>query len=781
MTELRIDLFGPPAVAAGDQRLQHSSRKAMALLAYLAMRAGEQVTRAHLADLLWGESAEEQARTNLRQALSLLRKLFREAGHDPLMVPFDQVLLQPEGIEIEARALLRDEAGTDVERLAAGPAFLEGFSVPAAGFESWMTAQRLAVEARLCDTLEQAAEAARQAGDAAGASRRLALVLQRDPLRETAQRAQMAALAALGRSDAALAQYETCRELLRATLQTEPQAETQALARQIRGSRRRPQDRAALEADGDGPAVFDRYPAAAPACLYHRPARSHRPDLISRIAFPDAEAALHGALELQRQLAEAAALEIAVLPDLGRADEEAQAAALLALAQPGDIIVVPEIYRLFASWSPFSFEQAPGPGAEAAEGPIYRLLSEMPRHRLQVAPATTQPEARLDDALSLVVLPFRDHSPQAPDLALGDVLAEEITGRVARFRGLTVAAPSAAQTCRALHLTAERIRERLGVNYLADGSLRLQDDKLHVSLSLADLRTGTLIYSDRFEGSLARLFDLQGRLVDRIATAIVRKAEGAEVARAQRAPTADMAAYQWYLRGLAAHRRAGISPENARHAFAHFTEAIGLDPDFAKALAWRICSVSWYAPEYFVSPGLQEIHRALAIDEYDAEVQRIAGALHLYRGDYEDGIAHMERAVALNPSDAYLLATSAVYWAYSGEPENGLKHIERAMQLDPFLPVWCVEDHGVVLYSMEDFEGAAQSLQRLACPTPRALGYLAAARSALGDEAGAEKAVARIRHIARRYSVDEFMTTNYFRRPADKAALRARLHQAGLP
>ena len=105
MSRLVLSLFGPLRVTLDAEPVTgFESDKVRALLAYLAMRAGEQVTRAHLADLLWGESAEEQARTNLRQALSLLRKLFREAGHDPLMVPFDQVLLQPEGIEIEAAA-----------------------------------------------------------------------------------------------------------------------------------------------------------------------------------------------------------------------------------------------------------------------------------------------------------------------------------------------------------------------------------------------------------------------------------------------------------------------------------------------------------------------------------------------------------------------------------------------------------------------------------------------------------------------------------------------------
>lgn len=177
---------------------------------------------------------------------------------------------------------------------------------------------------------------------------------------------------------------------------------------------------------------------------------------------------------------------------------------------------------------------------------------------------------------------------------------------------------------------------------------------------------------------------------------------------------------------------------------------------------------------------MAEIHHALAIDENDPEVQRIAGALHLYRGDYEEGIQHLEKAVELNPSDAYLLATSAVYWAYYGEPENGLKHIERAMEVDPFLPVWCVEDHGAVLYFMDDFAAAVQSLQRLSFPTPRALSHLAASQIALGDNTAAHKSIGAIKRIDRNYSVGQFMLSSYSRRQEDKTALVARLNKAGL-
>jgi len=772
MGKLCISLFGPPAIIAGQKRYQHSSRKAMALLAYLAMRAGEQITRTHLSDLLWADSAEEQARTNLRQTLSLLRKLFREAGHDPIMVPFDQVVLRPGGIDIDAHSLLMGDGLASAAKLASGPSFLEGFSVPSANFEAWMRAQKFAIEARLCEELEQASDELQRAGDLAGATGSLALVLQLDPSRETAHRKQMRVLAALGRSDAALAQYDACRKILHNELKTVPDTKTRELAAQIRASRLVPQK------ENEPADAFDRYPAKEPAVVCYAPASSDARHLVTRQVFPDSEAALHGALELVRQVADPGALVVAVVPKAtqGR-DDETEAARLLELAGPGEIFVASGIYAQFDSWSPFSFVPS---AAKNSDNVIYRLVSEMPRHRLQVLPATAVPKTRIRDKFSIVVLPLRDYSPKASDFALGDVLAEEITGRLARFRGLTVASPSAAQTCRAFRLGEAQIRDTLGVNYLVDGSVHRNGNELRVNLALTDLRDMTLVHSDQFEGGFARLFDYEGRLIDRIATSIVRNTEQTEVERAHRVPTPDMGAYEWYLRGLASHRRAGISPQNARDAFAHFTKAIELDADFARALAWRICAVGWYAPEYFVSPGLKQIHYALSIDEHDAEVRRIAGALHLYRGDYEDGIRHIERAVALNPSDAYLLATSAVYWAYDGQPEGGLKHIERAMQLDPFLPVWCVEDHGVVLYTMEDFDGAIRSLQRLSFPTPRALCYLAAAQTATSDVAGARKSIERIRHISREYSADELMLTNYYRRKADKDALRARLNQAGL-
>ena len=217
---MRIQLFGSPVILVGDRRFAHRSRKAMALLAYLAMRADEHVSRAHLAALLWSDSGEEQARANLRQTLSQLRKLFRDAGRDPIMVPFDQVVLHSEAIEIDARQLLNAPSDISLQGLETQPAFLEGFTLCAPEFETWMTSQRNKIRSRLSELLKTAADRACTQGQYATAAEHLSLALTIDPLQEAAHRSLMQALNALGRTDAALSQFEACRKILARELQS---------------------------------------------------------------------------------------------------------------------------------------------------------------------------------------------------------------------------------------------------------------------------------------------------------------------------------------------------------------------------------------------------------------------------------------------------------------------------------------------------------------------------------------------------------------------------------
>lgn len=755
---MRIEVLGSPAILANGQRFEHPARKAMALLVYLAMRADEHLSRSHLASLLWADSAEEQARANLRQTLSQLRKLFQAVGRNPILMPFDKIVLLSQGIEVDAPSILATLDQRSTADLAALSPFAEGLAVQAPEFESWAAAQRRMIQGRLVAHLRQRAAAARDAGRHAEVVEALSLALSKDRLQEDLHRDLMTSMAALGRSDEALQQYELCRAVLRRDLQVDPESATRALAATIRAQR---QLRAAE--DRQAP-VFSRYPAATPALVtidgVGRTVTTQR--------FASAAEALGHALTVLRSAPQPRTTRIVV------SGQEAEA---MQHVEPGQVTVTADVVAQFRHWSPFSFDA----GRTLPDGRVtHRLLSELAHHRLQVLPTRPEPAPAEVPEFSVAVLPFHDLTRAASDLSLGELLAEEILHRLSRHRGLTVAAPSAGQAFRSLGHALDKARQMLGVTYLVDGRILRDAERLVVHLTLTDLRQDRLIFSHRFDGLFPGLLLDQNDLADQIASVLFHKTQGAEMQRAERAPTADAGAFEWYLRGLSDHRRSGISPDYARSAFANFSRAIDLDPHFARAIAWRLCAVSWYDPDFLVTPGVAQIQQALSLADDDAEVHRVAGALCMQRAEHDQGIFHLERAIDLNPSDAYLLATSAVYWAYNGMPDRGLPHIDRAMKLDPFLPAWCVEDHGIVLYAMEDYGGAIRSLRRLSAPSLRSMAYLAAALVASGQTDEGKAVVARIRQMASSFTTDDVLSTAYYRRPEDRDRLRYRLAKAGL-
>jgi adenylate cyclase len=731
---MRIELFGAPAIRIGEDRYEHRSRKAMALLAYLAMRADEHLPRSHLAALLWGDSGEEQARANLRQTLSQLRKLFKQAGHDPIMVPFDKVVLATDDVTIDARSVLNGGISVEPRVLAGWPEFLEGFSVGAPEFDRWMAAQRSAIRSRLIEGLEKAASDAARENKHAAASENLSIALKLDPLHEALHRRLMESLAAQGKSDEALAQYNACRNLLGHELQIEPDAETRELAGRIRANRRK----AATEQTKS----FRRYPSANPVLVFALSQEQYGPGFGVPDRYENAEIALRGALNAMRREQGSETTGFGVVNDTGDAERDRNSAReLLAACRGGEIIVDPAIYEQFENWSPFAFERMPTDQGEEAG---YRLLSEMPPDRFQVVPNVESPEVTPTTEFSVAVMPFQDRSPYASDYALGDIMAEEITHKLSRFRRLTVASPSACQSFCAKGYSVEDAHKKLGVNYLVDGSIYRSGDHLRVNLALTDLRTNKLIFSDHFDGEFEQIFEHQDNLTDRISNRVFQQSENTEILRAERLPTSQLGAYEWFLRGMAMHRRGRILPEFAPTAFDYFSKAIEMDPEYVQAIAWRICAVSRFAPEYFENPGLAEIHYALTINENDPEVQRIAGSLHIYRGDYEDSVRHIERAAALNPNDAYMHAIAAAHLTFAGMPDKGLTYVERALALDPFIPVWCIESHGIVLYSLGAFPEAIAAIERLWFPTPRALAFQAASQAAIGCINDAKNTIEKI-------------------------------------
>jgi DNA-binding SARP family transcriptional activator/tetratricopeptide (TPR) repeat protein len=225
---------GPPLVLP--------SRKAQALLAFLALPAGRWHSRETLATLFWGEAPEAHARQSLRQALAMLRRTVGDLDPPVLLTRPDALALDAESVAVDVasfEAALRD-GGPDALARAAElyrGDLLDGLDVNEPGFEEWWVVERERLRAGALEGLAKLLRHQTGADSLEAATRTAVRLLAMDPLQEAVHRALMRLYVRQGRRAAALRQYQECVVTLQRELGVDPEEETRQLYRELlRGS-----------------------------------------------------------------------------------------------------------------------------------------------------------------------------------------------------------------------------------------------------------------------------------------------------------------------------------------------------------------------------------------------------------------------------------------------------------------------------------------------------------------------------------------------------------------
>ena len=262
MNKLRIRLLGGVEITGGcDAGPPVLSRKGKALLAYLALQRGRPQSREKLAALLWQDSPEEQARTNLRQTLSSIRKVLNGYKAADLVTDRNQISLTGQDIDLDVTEFEQLVAEATPDALTKAAALykgdlLDGFSLKEDSFETWARAERERLRHLACNALTKLTTHYDEVGDTERCVATAARLLTLDPLREAAHRILMHAYAAQGRHASALKQFEACRDILKRELGVEPEPETVALYHDIRTHRAlalKGEAAAAEKQEADGP------------------------------------------------------------------------------------------------------------------------------------------------------------------------------------------------------------------------------------------------------------------------------------------------------------------------------------------------------------------------------------------------------------------------------------------------------------------------------------------------------------------------------------------------
>jgi TolB-like protein len=265
-------------------------------------------------------------------------------------------------------------------------------------------------------------------------------------------------------------------------------------------------------------------------------------------------------------------------------------------------------------------------------------------------------------------------------------LSDEILNRLTRYPKLRVIARSSSFAFKDSDTELPNIAGLLGVEFLLQGSVRLEGDRLRVTATLID-REGFQVWSDTFENLTDENITVQDEIAKEVAKSLLRRTDGSP----SRRPHSSFEAYQHYFiaREMMIRRPDGFLDASMRH----LNQAIEVDPQFADAYAIRATAFLFNADSPSFDKALflaaqRDIDQALSIDPNSAQAHAAQGFLFRYQkpDDPVTAEAAYRRALTLDP---YLV--NAWNWLagnlkIQGRYDEAFDALQNAVRIDPLAP-----------------------------------------------------------------------------------------------
>jgi adenylate cyclase len=387
---------------------------------------------------------------------------------------------------------------------------------------------------------------------------------------------------------------------------------------------------------------------------------------------------------------------------------------------------------------------------------------------------------------SIAVLPLANMSGDPEQEFFADGLTEDIITELSRFHDLLVISRNSTFTYKGRAVKVQDVAREFGVDYVLEGSVRKAGGRIRVTVQLIDAQTDLHIWAERYDRELEDIFTIQDEMTRSIVATLPGRMEAATHDRAKRKRTDNMAAYECVLTAKILHHRS-TRDDNAE-AQRLLDRALALDPNYAHAHAWKACVLgqTWmydWCPDRDVAmlEVVAEVETALGLDDNDSDVHRILAALSMMRKDHDKAAYHQERALALNPNYDLVVVQQGEFLTWLGRPEEGIDWIRKAMRLNPCHPERFWSHLGRACYCAEKYADAAEAFSRIVRPDHTHHAFLAATFAQMGNEIAAAAHAAEVLKREPKFSVAVYLTTQHYKRDADRQRHEAGLLKAGLP
>jgi adenylate cyclase len=351
------------------------------------------------------------------------------------------------------------------------------------------------------------------------------------------------------------------------------------------------------------------------------------------------------------------------------------------IAEPGGISVSHAVRDQVGNRLDLTFEDKGKQNLKNIEKPIrvYNVTLDGPAAR------NAKQKKRAPQKPSIAVMPFANMSGDPEQEYFSDGITEDIITDLSKISGLFVAARHSAFIYKDKPIKAQQIGQELGVDFLLEGSVRKAGSHVRVTGQLVNCKEGGHLWAERFDRDLTDIFAIQDEITHAIVEQLKVKLLPQEKESIGQAPTDNVEAYTYYLRGRQfLHRYSKSYYELARRMFVKATE---LDPRYARAYAGIADCDSFLLLQYHIGSGIENIlantEKALALDNRLAEPHASRGFALSIEKRFEESTSEFEQAIALdrNSFEAHYLYARVSF--VQGDLERAAVLFERAAEINP--------------------------------------------------------------------------------------------------
>ncbi|SRR5579871_496599 len=335
--------------------------------------------------------------------------------------------------------------------------------------------------------------------------------------------------------------------------------------------------------------------------------------------------------------------------------------------------------------------------------------------------APAQPQGKI----MLAVLPFENFTGDPGQEYFSDGLTEEMISQLGNLDPASVGVIARTSVMRYKHTTESipRIGEDLGVQYVIEGSVRRDSERVRITAQLIQVKDQSHLWTRQYDRDLSHLLELQEEIAREVANEIEFSLSGRrpiEPASERGSLAAKSRANSYEVYDLCLKGRYFWNKRTAdgfRQAANYFQQAIDKDPNYGAAYAgladtFGLMSTWYEGPQNELMPKARTAAlRALELDESLAEAHAsLALIKENYDYDWPGAEREFRRAIQLNPQYATAHQWYAESLSWQGRFQEALTESEQARHLDPLSPI-IGSDYASILYYSHQYESALKQIR----------------------------------------------------------------------